>query len=177
MTKCYHAASFMSVVICIFLFMFYGVIIEYGDAEFTSNRIIMSIRFILSLMQLSMSICYAYYWLLLKIWYQPEYKPKENEKGSTVPQKKPEEQKFYKNGNFYRLLLFVGVSFYGTFFDPTFFFIHIIDIFCQSPLLANIFKAIAQTIFPVSLVSFMGAIFVVVFCTVSFNNYTKDVYT
>lgn len=79
--------------------------------------------------------------------------------------------------DFYRLLLFVGVSFYGTFFDPTVFFIHIIDIFCQSPLLANIFKAIANTIVPVGLVSFMGVIFVVVFCTVTFSNYTKDVYS
>lgn len=74
------------------------------------------------------------------------------------------------------MLLFVGVSFYGTFVDPTFFFIHIIDIFCQSALLANIFKAIAATILPVSLVSIMGVIFVIVFCTVSFSNYTKDVY-
>ena len=78
--------------------------------------------------------------------------------------------------SFYQLLLFVGVAFYGTFFDPPFFFIHIIDIFCQSPLLAGIFKAIAHTFIPVSLVSFMGALFVVVFCTVSFSNYTKDVY-
>lgn len=90
-----------------------------------------------------MSICYGYYWLLLKIWHQPEYKPKESDKGAQIPTEKPKEQKFYTNLNFYRLLLFVGVSFYGTFVDPTFFFIHIIDIFCQSALLANIFKAIA----------------------------------
>lgn len=75
------------------------------------------------------------------------------------------------------MLLFVTVSFYGTFVDPTIFFIHIIDIFCQSPLLANIFKAIANTIVPVGLVSFMGVIFVIIFCTVTFSNYTKDVYS
>jgi hypothetical protein len=78
--------------------------------------------------------------------------------------------------DFYRLFLFVGVSFVGAFIDPTFFYIHIIDIFCQSPNLANIYKAIANTFIPVALVSFMGVIFVAVFCTVTFSNYTKDVY-
>lgn len=78
MTNSYKYAAFMSVVICIFMFMYFGVIIEYGDAEFTSNRIFKSIQFILSLIQLSMSICYAYYWFVLKLWYLPEYKPKQN---------------------------------------------------------------------------------------------------
>lgn len=78
--------------------------------------------------------------------------------------------------DFFRLLLFVGSAFIGTFFDPTFFYIHIIDILCQSPQLANIFKAIANTFYPISLVSIMGVIFVIVFCTVTFSNYTKNVY-
>lgn len=71
MTQSYKYAAIMSVVICIFMFMYYGVIIEYGDAEFTSNRIVRSIRFVLSLIQLSLSVCYAYYWFVLKVWYQP----------------------------------------------------------------------------------------------------------
>lgn len=68
------------------------------------------------------------------------------------------------------------VSFVGTFVDPSVFFIHIIDIFCQSPQLATVFKAIANTTVDLLLVSFMGVIFVVIFCTVTFSNYTKDVY-
>lgn len=32
MTNSYKYAAFMSVVICIFMFMYFGVIIEYGDA-------------------------------------------------------------------------------------------------------------------------------------------------
>lgn len=71
MDNSYKAASFMSVVICIYLFLYYGVIIEYGDVEFTSNRIYTNIRFVLSLIQLSMSLCYAYFWLRLQIWRQP----------------------------------------------------------------------------------------------------------
>lgn len=77
MTKSYKASATLSIVLCVFMFMYYGVIIEYGDVEFTSNRIYRSIRFVISLMQLSMSICYAYYWFVLKIWYSPEYRPKE----------------------------------------------------------------------------------------------------
>jgi hypothetical protein len=69
--------------------------------------------------------------------------------------------------------MFVIVSFYGTFVDPTYFFIYILDIFCQSPTLANVFKAIAMTFQPIALVSLMGIIFVAVFCTVTFSNYTK----
>lgn len=71
MVNSYYAASFFSCVICVFLICFYGVIIEYGDADFTSTKVYKIIAFVLSLMQLSMSICYAYFWMKLKIWYKP----------------------------------------------------------------------------------------------------------
>ena len=85
-------------------------------------------------------------------------------------------QKFYNNGEFYRLAFFVGVSFLGTFFHPPLFFIHIIDILCQSDVLANIFQAIGGSAKSLIYVSFMGVVFTLIFCTVSFSNYMKDVY-
>ena len=72
--------------------------------------------------------------------------------------------------------MFLSVSILGTFYNPTIFFIHIIDIFCQSEMLASIFKAIALNIQSLAYVSFMGVVFVVVFCTVTFSNYMKNVY-
>lgn len=76
MRNYYKNAASMSVVICVYMLLFYGVIIEYGNVEFTSNRIYRSIAFVLSLIQLSMSICYFYYWNKLKAWHEPEYKSK-----------------------------------------------------------------------------------------------------
>jgi len=78
--------------------------------------------------------------------------------------------------DFYRLVLYVGVSFLGTFFHPPLFFIHIIDIFCNNPDLGNIFTAIALSIKSILYVSALGIAFVFVFCTVTFSNYMKDVY-
>lgn len=78
--------------------------------------------------------------------------------------------------DFYRLVLYVGVSFLGTFFHPPLFFIHIIDIFCNNPDLGNIFTAIALSIKSIIYVSALGIAFVFIFCTVTFSNYMKDVY-
>ena len=69
MKQCYFYAAAMSVVICIYMFMFYGVVIEYGDAEFAASRVYRSIGFMLSLIQLSMSLCYLYYWYVLRAWH------------------------------------------------------------------------------------------------------------
>jgi hypothetical protein len=42
--------------------------------------------------------------------------------------------------------------------------------------LANIFEAVAQNIKALLYVSFMGVVFVFIFCTVTFSNYMKNVY-
>ena len=75
-----------------------------------------------------------------------------------------------------RVILFVSTSFFGTFFHPPLFFIHIIDLVCNSPILGSIFAAIAKSLQSLALVSLMGVVFVVIFCTVTFSNYMKNVY-
>ena len=67
-------------------------------------------------------------------------------------------------------------SFLGTFYDPSFFFIHIIDIFCQAEMLANIFQAIALNINKLVLISLLGAVFVGIFCTITLSNFMKSLY-
>ena len=78
MSDSYKYAAFMSIMVCIFLMLYYNVIIEFGEADFSANRIYRSIRLILSLIQLSLSLVYAYNWYILKIWYSPEYEPKKD---------------------------------------------------------------------------------------------------
>jgi hypothetical protein len=39
-------------------------------------------------------------------------------------------QPLYKTGEFYRVLVYVLVAFFGTFFNPAIYFLHIMDIFC-----------------------------------------------
>lgn len=82
----------------------------------------------------------------------------------------------YLSADFYRLLLYVSFAFFGTFFHPILFFLHIIDIFCYIPDLGNIVKAIAFNIQSLLLVSLMGVVFTIIFCTVTFSNYMKNVY-
>lgn len=72
--------------------------------------------------------------------------------------------------------MFLSTSFFGTFFHPPLFFIHLIDLVCNSPILASIFQAIAKSLQGLALVSLMGVVFVAIFCTVTFSNYMKNVY-
>lgn len=58
------------------MIMFYDIIINYGEADFNSPRLISLGRFVLSLIQLSMSMVYAYYWLRFKIWEKPLRQPR-----------------------------------------------------------------------------------------------------
>ena len=51
------------------------------------------------------------------------------------------------------------------------------DIFCYIPEIGDIFKAIGINIIELSYVSFMGIVFTFVFCTVTFSNYMKNVYS
>lgn len=87
-----------------------------------------------------------------------------------------EDQTFYNNGEFYRILIFVLISFAGAFINPIVFYIHIIDIFCQAEMLASIFKAIALNVKSLMYISLLGAVFVAIFCTITFSNYMKNLY-
>jgi len=44
------------------------------------------------------------------------------------------------------MAMYVGVAFFGTFFHPALFFIHLMDIFCYIPEIGDIFKAIGLNI-------------------------------
>jgi len=68
MNDAFRISAIMSIVLCAYMIMFYDVIINYGDADFSANRIIGLGRMGLSLIQLSMSLVYGYYWLMFKIW-------------------------------------------------------------------------------------------------------------
>lgn len=68
MNDAFTISAVMSIVLCVYMMAFYNVIINYGDADFDSSRVIGLGRFALSLVQLSMTLVYAYYWLRFKIW-------------------------------------------------------------------------------------------------------------
>lgn len=72
--------------------------------------------------------------------------------------------------------MFVAISFLSTFIYPPLIFIHIIDMFCNLEMLADIFAAIGLGVTSLLYVSFMGVVFTVIFCTVTFSNYMKNVY-
>lgn len=68
MNDAFNISAIMSIVLCVYMMTFYNVIINYGDADFDSSRIIGLGKFALSLIQFSMSLVYAFYWLKFKIW-------------------------------------------------------------------------------------------------------------
>jgi hypothetical protein len=82
MNDAFNISAIMSIVTCVYMMTYYDVIINYGEADFDSSRIIGLGRFALSLVQFSMSIVYAFYWLKFKIWEQPERKARGGDSNS-----------------------------------------------------------------------------------------------
>ena len=76
MNDAFRYSAAMSICICLFMMLHYDVIISYQEAEFNASRITGLLRFAASLVQLSMALVYAYYWLKFKIWENPERKPR-----------------------------------------------------------------------------------------------------
>ena len=72
MKDSYNLSAFLSIVICMYMMVFYDIIVEYEEAEFTSSYYIGLGKFALSLTQLAFGLIYTYYWYKLKIWYKPE---------------------------------------------------------------------------------------------------------
>lgn len=88
-----------------------------------------------------------------------------------------EDQKIYKNLQLWRIVVFLLSSVIGTFYFPPLFFLHLIDIFAQVPTLGPILYCVIVNIKSLLLVSLMGIFFSFIFCTVTFSNYMKDLYT
>ena len=72
--------------------------------------------------------------------------------------------------------MFVAVSLIATFIYPPLIFIHMIDRVCNLEELGNIFQAIGLVVKELFIVSVMGVAFVLVFNSITFSNYVKDIY-
>ena len=83
MNNSFFLSAVMSIILCVYMMNFYDIIIEFGEAEFTSGRLIGLGRFFLSLIQLSMTCVYAYYWFKLRIWEKPNRLSRDASESST----------------------------------------------------------------------------------------------
>ncbi len=84
MNDAFSISATMSIVLCVYMMMFYNVIINYGEADFDSSRLIGLGRFALSLIQFSMALVYAFYWLKFRNWQHPERKAREGDKPPVI---------------------------------------------------------------------------------------------
>ena len=81
------------------------------------------------------------------------------------------------NLQLWRITMFLLSSIVGTFYFPPMFFLHLIDILAQVPTLGPILYCVIVNSKQLLLVSLMGIFFSFIFCTVTFSNYMKDIYT
>lgn len=72
MNKYYTTASNLSMLICLYMVVFYNVYVEYGTAEFTASWPIVIVRFLLSIMQVKYSLMFIYIWYRLNVWIKPQ---------------------------------------------------------------------------------------------------------
>ena len=231
MTDSFRIASYLSIIICGFISYFYVVNIEYQSADYSTDYLKGMVRFVLSILQLTFTILYVFYWFKLKLWILPEpisrtVIPEEEigeEEEGAVAEEAPaeeapaeedappppapskvallrqrlepiterlkgyldaineeletEEQRIYKNLQFWRNFIFLCSSIVGTFYFPPMFFMHLIDIFAQNEKLGTILYSAIYNAKSLILVSVMGVFFTIIFCTVTFSNYMQDVYS
>ena len=74
--------------------------------------------------------------------------------------------------SFLSILMFVSATLMGNFWGIEWYTIHIFDIFTDVSELTNIFKAILNNIKKLTLLSFLAAVFILVFNVISLNTYT-----
>lgn len=72
MNDSYKNASYLSLLICVYISLVYEIFIEHGGAEFGTKIYFSFVRFALSLAQLYYSCNYIYLWYKLRVWYKPE---------------------------------------------------------------------------------------------------------
>ena len=72
MDDSFSVASKLSVIICLYITLFYQVSIEYQQAEYYSSIAKSSGLFVLSFIQLVFTILYVFYWYQLRLWYNPD---------------------------------------------------------------------------------------------------------
>ena len=71
MKDSFFIATRLSVVICVYILLYYQVNIEYQQAQYYSDYVHSTIRLGMSLVQLVFSFLYVFYWYQLKLWYNP----------------------------------------------------------------------------------------------------------
>ena len=72
MTNNLWLASFFSIVICIYIGVFYSVNVEYSEAEYYAPLAIASVRFALCFIQLTFTVLFIYNWYQLRFWKAAE---------------------------------------------------------------------------------------------------------
>ena len=81
----------------------------------------------------------------------------------------------YESG-FLSILMFVTATFMGNFVGVEWYTIHLFDIFTEVSELTNIFKAILNNFKKLTFLSFLAAVFILVFNVVSLNTYVPVLY-
>jgi len=74
--------------------------------------------------------------------------------------------------SFLSILMFVTATVLGNFWGVEWYTIHLFDIFTDVGELTNIFKAIINNIKKLTLLSFLAAVFILVFNVIALNTYT-----
>lgn len=77
----------------------------------------------------------------------------------------------YESG-FLSILMFVTATLMGNFVGVEWYTIHLFDVFTEISELTNIFKAILNNFKKLTLLSFLAAVFILVFNVISLNTYT-----
>lgn len=62
MKDSFQVASYLSIIICVYITFFYHIAVEYQEAQFYSELSVGFIRFVLSFFQLSFTVLYVFYW-------------------------------------------------------------------------------------------------------------------
>jgi hypothetical protein len=78
----FHVAGVLSLLICVYITLFYQVNIEYQKAEYYSGVLIFAGMLTLSFVQLTFTLLNVFYWYKLMLWHNPEpinRKPEEPE--------------------------------------------------------------------------------------------------
>lgn len=176
-----RSANIVSVLINLFMVVFYSAVVEHHILEYFTSPFYTLIIVLLSILQISFTASFAYLWGVTKI---PLAIPKvedyneENYQALTLPGK----AKFaltavmeYES-SFPQTFIYILAAVGGLFWRTYYYTFHLLDIFSTIDTLQNVFAAVINTSKALMTLSVMGVVFVYIFCSITFENYVRNVY-
>ncbi len=176
-----RSANIASVLINLCMVLFYSAVVEHHVLDYFTSPFYTLGIILLCVLQMGFTAGFAYLWGVTKI---PLAVPKvqdyaeDHYAGLSFPAKAKYALTavLEYESSFPQTFIYILASLGGFFWRTYLYTFHLLDIFSTIDTLQNVFAAVINTSKALMTLSVMGVVFVYIFCSITFENYVRNVY-